>query len=256
MAIYNVNGVDISESGSGLKGKTILGIGDSITENNTTNNNKSWLEYLPEMLGVKVINDGKSGTGLIKGYAGFKSFCNRVDGTYVGTVNYDTINPDIILIMGNGNDSSGGAYYDYSANQITMKFLPVGNPTDTKDDLTVYGATRHIIDKLIQRYPTAHIGWILSTPRDQDLNENGGNFNDKGGRFDQYTVAIKAVCEEYRVPVLDMFHNSALRPDVAENAEKYFTDKKSVRGMVVHPTPEGIRECMIRPIAKWISANF
>ncbi|MCQ2509944.1 MAG: SGNH/GDSL hydrolase family protein [Lachnospiraceae bacterium] len=233
-------------------GRSMLAIGDSITENNAKNDNKSWAEYMYDVFGMNVINDGKSGTGLIKGYGGYKSICNRVDGVWVGTVNYDEIQPDVILIMGNGNDSSGGAYYGYDGASVSMSYLPVGNPTDGADALTVYGAVRHVIGKLIERYPLAKIGWILSTPRDQTVG-SGVSFTE---RFSEYAEAIKAVCNEYSVPVLDLFHNSALRPDVSGNASVYFADSKASDGLVVHPNTKGVRECMVRPIARWMLDNF
>lgn len=248
------------------KGKTLLAIGDSITELNTKNDYKSWASYFNIWMSMTVINDGRSGTGLLKEYQGMKSFCNRVDLDPNGI--YATADPDLVLIMGNGNDASGGDYRDYDGNQVTMPIpsggaataMPVGEKTDTSSALTCYGATRHILEALITRYPTAQIGWILSTPRYQDVSVRWGSslgqMHGVGSPMELYAEAIKYVCADLNIPCLDLYHNSVLRPWEEDNATAYFADTLAQSGFVVHPNTAGIKAGMVTQIIEWVNANF
>ena len=241
---------------SPFRGKSVICLGDSITENNSHNNNKSWCEYLKDVFGMYVYNNGKSGTGLIKGYQSYRSICNRVD---LGVNDYPTITPDMVLIMANGNDATGGAYYDYNGNSVTVTneygahSLPVGTTADTASTISVYGATRHLLEALITKYPTAQIGFITSTPRLQDLTSYWGaekaNFYGHGA-FHDYVEAIKWVCDEYNVPCLDLYHNTVLRPWNTTNASTFYADSQ------IHPNTLGTIEGMLRPIVRWIMDNF
>lgn len=235
--------------------KNVICIGDSITENNQHNNNKSWCEYLTDIFGMKVYNNGKSGTGLIKGYGSYRGACNRVDANdfYSGVV------PDLILIMGNGNDATAGAFYDYDGNSVTVvnehgaNVLPVGTPSDASSALTVYGAMRHLFESLITKYPLAKIGFITSTPRKQDLTSWWGaskaNFYGHGA-FDDYVTAIKWVCAEYNIPCLDLYHGSIFRPWNTTNANAYYADGET------HPNTLGTVEGIVKPVCKWIWRTF
>lgn len=240
---------------STLNGKNVYCLGDSITENNSHNNNKSWAEYLDDIFGLNVYNKGLSGTGLVKGYGSNRGICNNID----NNATYFTDTPDLILIMGNGNDATTGSFYDYSGNSTTVTnsygahVLPIGTSSDTSSTLSVYGAMKHMLEALIIKYPTAKIGFITSTPRLQDLSSLWGA--DKGhfyghGAFDDYVTAIKWVCEEYNVPCLDLYHNTVLRPWNTTNASTFYADSS------IHPNTLGTVEGIVKPVARWIVENF
>lgn len=246
---------------TGYEGKKVLCLGDSITENNTKNDNKSWCEYLTDIFGMEVYNNGKSGTGLIKEYMTYPSICNRID---FGTGDYPTsLTPDIILIMANGNDCTGASevsrYKDYSGNTVTLtneygqNTLPIGSSSDTSNTLSVYGAMRHLFDSLIAKYPIAKIGFITSTPRKQDLASKWGadkaNFYGHGA-FGDYVTAIKWVCDEYNIPCLDLYHSTIFRPWNTTNCNTFFADAE------IHPNTLGTIEGIVKPVAKWIWDNF
>lgn len=241
---------------SALHGASVIALGDSITENNTHNNNKSWCEYLSDVFGMRVYNNGKSGTGLIKGYQGYSSICNRVD---LVANNYPTITPDMVLIMANGNDATSGSFYDYSGNSTTVTneygehSLPVGTNADTSSTISVYGAMKHLFESLITKYPTAKIGFITSTPRSQDLSTWWGaskaNFYGHGA-FHDYVEAIKWVCTEYNIPCLDLYHSTIFRPWNNTNASTFYADSS------VHPNTLGTVEGIVKPVVRWMWDNF
>lgn len=239
-----------------FRGKIILATGDSITENNTRNNNKSWLMYLPEKIGVTVYNDGKSGTGLCKKYSAYHSILYRVENEW--DTNYAGITPDIVLIMGNMNDGTGtGDGSVQSLNDLGISgwssagCLQVGNPTDDINTQSVYGCSKRFIEDVITKYPLAKIGWILSTPRNETISAWTGKTACYGhGWFHDYATAIKYQCEQYNVPVLDLYHESGFRPTNGTNMSAYMDDATT------HPNTAGIKKYMVDPIVRWIENVF
>lgn len=257
MSVYDIDGNVISQgSGSSFDGKTVLCIGDSITENNSHNNNKSWCMYLNDLLGMTVVNQGVSGTGLVKKLDSGYGYVYRVEHLSI----YDTVEPDLVLIMGDANDGTGGDYRDYSGSAISMSALPVGTTSDGITDVTVHGAAKRILKDLSEKYPTAKIGWITSTPRKQTVAYWTGKEETYGhGWFEDYIEAIRYECEQYSVPVLDLYHNTVLRPWETDNARAFYADATVSNGTVtwaVHPNTAGVVAGMVGPIVPWIVNNF
>lgn len=238
-----------------FRDKIVIATGDSITENNGRNDNKSWCMYLPEKLGVKVYNDGKSGTGLVKNYQSYHSLLYRVENQW--DTNYAGITPDIILFMGNMNDGTGTGESS-GLNDLGISgwkssgALDVGTETDDINTQSVYGCAKRLLEDLITKYPSAQIGWILSTPRASSASTYWpDNPNEYGhGWFEDYITAIKYQCEQYNVPVLDLYHESGFRPTNTTNMNTYMDDGS------VHPNTAGVKKYMVEPIVKWIEEKF
>lgn len=238
-----------------FKDKIVIATGDSITENNGRNDNKSWCMYLPEKLGVKVYNDGKSGTGLVKNMQSYHSLLYRVENLW--DTNYAGITPDIILFMGNMNDGTGTSESS-GLNDLGISgwksggALDVGTETDDINTQSVYGCAKRLLEDLITKYPSAQIGWILSTPRASSAPTYWPNKpNEYGhGWFEDYITAIKYQCEQYNVPVLDLYHESGFRPTNTTNMNTYMDDGS------VHPNTAGVKKYMVEPIVKWIEDKF
>ena len=241
---------------SPFRGKVLLATGDSITENNTRNDNKSWCVYVREKLGFILYNDGKSGTGLAKRYSGNHSILYRVENEW--DTDYSGITPDLILIMGNMNDGTGtGDGSTQSLNDLGISgwaangVLAVGSESDGITTQSVYGCAKRFLEDVIAKYPLAKIGWILSTPRNQTISAWTGKTNCYGhGWFHDYAEAIKYQCQQYNVPVLDLYHESGFRPTNSTNMNTYMDDGTT------HPNTAGIKKYMVDPIVKWIEANF
>ena len=219
---------------------SVLCIGDSITEKNfraSTN----WTEYLNEWLKFNsILNDGKSGTGIVRPYSStYKNWLDRID-------DYSATSYDLILIMGNMNDYSGhifdetnlGTYGDYSGTDVS----------------TQYRAVKVFLDKLIAKYPTAKIGWITSTPR-QYTDWEDRTLYGKTSPFEGAVKAIKDTCEDYSIPVLDLYHESNLMPWIAANNTKYFLADGLSTPDGVHPNAKG-QKVMAYKIYDFVVKNF
>ena len=232
-----------------FRNKKLFVSGDSITEKNSTAS-LNWHDYLKEWMGLNsVTNDGKSGTGLVKGYSSFKGLIYRLEDW---DTNYNVQNCDMILYMGNMNDGTSGP-----TGQASWK----GQRTDSYATLTdaaksLYAALNYTITQIITKYPNKPFGWIISTPRSQVGTQGAcwGTYDDSGNRmwFDEWVDIIKEVCHKYNVPVLDLYHESnVLRPWNATNNATYFSYPTSPSGDGIHPNTIG-QEVMASIIYEWM----
>lgn len=189
----------------GLKGKTWLVIGDSISEHNYRAT-KNYDEYISKWLGVKVINVAASGTGYINEFKGVKSWLDRV--------NEFPEKVDFITVMGALNDRTH----------------PVGS-FDDKDTATLYGGLHAFYQKLIEKYPGVPILIITSTPREYSYGEDG--------QFTGHVNAVIQVANYYKFPVLDLYRNSGMQPWDDTYKKEYFSCKQAPDGDGVHPNAKG-----------------
>lgn len=249
MAIPNLDAI------SRFKGKTVIVAGDSITESNQTCNGKPWHTHLASWLGLMVHNDGQGGTGFAKNYYDRGCTIWRVDNKWPELYPAD---PDIILIMGNMNDGTGGGGgYAQLNPEWTFSCLPLGTKDDDATAGTQYGVVRRLLESLIEHYPLAKIGMISSTPRDSDVNHWADNPKSYGhGWYEAFITAQKYVCEDMGIPFLDLYHeNPVLRPYNAENVTAFYADGSDETGEAtgaVHPNYEGHLEGIARPVLQWM----
>ena len=75
--------------------------------------------------------------------------------------------------------------------------------------------------RYINTYPNIPIGWIISQPRSQVGSQ--GKCWGVDSWFEKWTVAIKEVCGHYSIPVLDLYHESNLRPWIDAHNKMYFS---------------------------------
>ena len=183
------------------------------------------------------------------------SILYRVENNWA--TDYAGITPDIVLIMGNMNDGTGTGETS-GLNDLNLPgwvnsgVLAVGTPSDDITTQSVYGCAKRFLEDVITMYPLAKIGWILSTPRAASQptywpdkpNEYGH------GWFEDYITAIRYQCEQYNVPVLDLYHESQFRPTNTTNMNAYMDDGS------VHPNTAGLKKYMVDPIVKWIEQYF
>lgn len=222
-----------------FKGKKLLVTGDSITERNFRAS-KLWHDYLKEWLGLdSVQNDGLSGSGLVKN--------NGIVYRLANWSKYGT--PDIILIMGNMNDGTSSLAGQPATGEPEW-FGNFEDQDDTMKDQSLYGALHYTLRTLINTYPNIPIGWIISQPRSQEGSQ--GKCWGVDGWFEKWTVAIKEVCNHYSIPVLDLYHESNLRPWIAEHNKKFFSCSASPNGDGIHPNHLG-QEMMAKQIYFWMN---
>ena len=233
------SGGSSSELEERFKTYKILCIGDSITERNnraTTN----WVDYINNWLTPNTItNRGHSGTGIVNAWGDFANWYNDLDNL--------SSNYDLILIMGNMNDYSSLSFDENSLGQFGDNTLA-----------TQYGALKLYIEKLINKYPKAKIGWITSTPRQYQSGatvSNPGYLWGKNSVFENANTAIKISCENYSIPVLDLFHESNLMPWNNTNRAEYFSTEANPTGDGVHPNDKG-QKIIAYKIYDFIIRNF
>lgn len=256
--IWEALGLPNLEAISRFKGKTMIVGGDSIVENNQTTEYNPWPSQLAKILGMTVYNDGQGGTGFAKHYNDRQGTVLRVETKWADL--YPT-NPDVILVMGNMNDGTGGSYAQAYPDDDDGNGTPppVGTPDDDETVFSQYGIVRRLLESLIARYPTTKIGIVSSTPRDLDVRYWPDKPKSYGhGWYDGYVEAMKYVCEDMNVPFLDLYHNNVLRPWNGDNVREFYWDgtdeSLTLDGFTgaVHPNAKGHLEGIVRPVLWWM----
>ena len=204
-----------------LKGKIINVLGDSITEGvGTSAKDKRFPDVLKELSGAELVrNYGWSGTRIARHSedTNKSSFVERF-----GTMDD---NADLVLVFGGTND--------YGHGDATL-----GAMSDRIDN-TFYGALHLLYSGLIKKYPTARI--VIMTPTHR-ANENNGSSN--GLPLVAYVNAIREVADYYSLPIIDMYKNGGICPDIAEQREAFCPDG-------LHPNDAGNRR-----IAEYLNASL
>ena len=123
---------------------------------------------------------------------------------------------DIIVIFGGVNDFLHGR-------------APFGAFDDRTKD-TYYGAWHVLLRGLLEKYPDGQIVVMTPLHRTEENVPSPGN----GRPLKDYVAAAKEVAEFYSVPVLDLFAESGIQPEVSVIKEKYCPDG-------LHPSDAGNR---------------
>lgn len=177
------------------KDKKITIIGDSITYGYDGTNaslvEKPYPWIIQDLLGVPVYNYGMSGSTIGGGGAS-----TSVTGSTPMNIRYaDMVYADYVLVLGGVND-------------YTASVVPLGTKGDTTNQ-TFYGALKILIEGLITKYPTSKIGFM--TPL-RKVNDTAANI--EGFTLKQYRDAIIDMCEDYCIPVLDLYTKGGCHPNI------------------------------------------
>ena len=177
------------------KDKKITIIGDSITYGfdgtDASLVAKPYPWIIQDLLGVPVYNYGISGSTITGGGAS-----TSIPGNSPMNIRYtDMVYADYALVLGGVND-----YAIISA--------PLGKKGDTTNQ-TFYGALRILIEGLITKYPTGKIGFMTPLRKANDTAPNVAGFTLK-----QYRDAIIDMCEDYCIPVLDLYTKGGCHPNI------------------------------------------
>lgn len=176
--------------------------GDSLTDSATlasqTTGTKNYVDYVSKSLGLNVVNCGSGGTGFLK---------NNNKGTFVDRVSSIPLDTEILTVFGSFND------YEYISEHL-------GTIGDTGTD-TIYGAIYNFIHDVYTRCPNAIIGIITPT--------KWGYLSDwkdvsAGGLCDSYVEALLKTADKWSIQVLDLYHDSGLRPWDSNFAQLYYKD--------------------------------
>lgn len=216
-----------------FRNKIVLFQGDSLCGGDAYSHGfaeKTFNEITSEYYTFDLYNISKSNTGLKATTPYLTTLNNFAEG-------HPTIIPDYILVFGTMNDGQP----DVS--------LPLGTKEDVSGTDSVYGLFRQYIERIIELYPTSKIGFICSPQRKRIFNENicyGHGF------FEEWIVAYKYICDEYGIPMLDLYHNSFIRPTNQSNLDYYF-DGETQKG--THFNQKG-HNVLSNTFTSWINSVF
>jgi len=216
-----------------LKGKKIAFLGDSITEGvGVSSIEKIYWNLVGQQTGAEVYGYGIGGTRIAVNHKPGND--PYVDANWFGS-RVDKMIPDadIVVVFGGTNDFGHGD-------------APIGTMKDRTND-TFYGAYHQLLQQLIYRYPHAQL--IVMTPLHR-CGEEDMPFNNAGvrrqGTLKCYVEVIREVAEFYSVPVVDLFAESGIQPQVKLIQEMYVPDG-------LHPNDAGhvkIANCLLRTLRR------
>ena len=194
----------------------LYAIGDSITEVNfrALHNYLYWIKN--DLPTLEIENLGVSGTGYHNAGGVSNTFINRISSIF--NYNLDT---DVIIVMGSVND-------------VDFAYSHLGHLGDTTTD-TVYGCMYQFFNTLFTRFNGVRVGAI--TP----LNwKNSDNISYLPG----YIQALEDTCKLFKVPFLNLYDETNLRPDNSTFLNEYYLSDgdnhaAEVDATGVHPNSAG-----------------
>lgn len=190
-----------------IKGKTVAFLGDSITQGvGASCYENSYTQVFARISGANVKNYGVSATRIAR-QKNMDVAGNDED--YIMRADKMDLDADAVAVFGGTNDFGHGD-------------VPIGTFAD-RSEYTFYGALHVLINKLINKYPSAKLFFITPLHRlseDVTVNEIGIPCVP----LKNYVAAIKEVAEYYSIPVLDLWGESGLQPKVKIIQETYMPD--------------------------------
>lgn len=187
-----------------LKGIKANFLGDSITEGvGVPSVEYTYWNQLKEKFGLAEARGyGISGTRFARQYTPTAEkprfdldFCSRVD----------EMDPDadLVVVFGGTNDFGHGD-------------APIGCFEDRTPD-TFYGACHYLMTHLLERYPQATVVFMTPLHRAEEKQLNKRPLK-------AYVEIIREVAEFYGIPVMDLYANSGIQPQVQIMRETYCPD--------------------------------
>lgn len=193
-------------------GKTKLSIiGDSISDTDYEPFTK-WATFLEMYDGYELDNVSVSG-------AGFFNPSNKggtYDHQFYNQANLIATDSDIVIVFGGFNDLS----------KLLNGDVTIGSRDDT-GVTTICGCINNTINNILTRNPNCHICFALPSPW-QGANSMAEPTSDVFSIIN----SLKEICEYRSIPLLDMFHESGIRPWIADFRTEYMIDG-------THPNEKG-----------------
>ncbi len=188
-----------------LENKKINFLGDSITEGvGASESSKCYVSQFAKMSGAICRNYGIGGTRIAKQKT--PSANPRTDLYFASRIDEMDSDADIIVVFGGTNDYGHGD-------------APLGEMTDRTND-TFYGALHSLYRELIEKYSESVIVVMTPLHRSNELSPSGGG----NVPLKTYVEIEREVAEYYSLPVLDLFANSGIQPDVELMKFKFMPD--------------------------------
>lgn len=187
-----------------LRGKKIIFLGDSITEGvGASATHKRYTDLVAQKTGAIVYNHGVSGTRIAKQKnTSFDLDCDKDFCFRAPAMEKDA---DVIVVFGGTNDYGHGD-------------AEIGTFRDRTPD-TFYGALHTLYTYLCETYPKAQK--VIMTPLHCSNEDKPSSQNEP---LKTYVEIIREVAEYYSLPVLDMYENSGIQPNIPANSQAYTVD--------------------------------
>ncbi len=209
-----------------LKGKKVNFIGDSITAGvGASAPENKYVEVFARLTGSTVRNYGISGTRIARQHG-----VNQFGECYCDRFAEMDDDADIIVVFGGTNDYGHGD-------------APIGTPDDTTPD-TFYGACNYLACELMKKYPTATI--VFLTPFHRIGEDSSAGQRPDGPVLKVFVDIIREVAEKYSIPVLDLWKNGGVQPNVEVSRVTFMPDG-------LHPNDAG-HELLANRLAGFLSA--
>lgn len=195
-----------------IKGLKINFLGDSITQGVGVEDkeNDCFVSIIRNQYGAVCRNYGIGGTRIARKVTPSATPVHDLD--YCGRYDQMDDDADMIFVFGGTNDFGHGD-------------APIGKPTD-RTPYTFYGALHTLFTGLINKYPKSKICIITPLHRLAEENNNG--------KLIDFVKTIREVAEFYSLPVLDLYANLGINPQVPIMKETYMPDG-------LHPNAEGYK---------------
>ncbi|MBR2375233.1 MAG: SGNH/GDSL hydrolase family protein [Clostridia bacterium] len=190
-----------------LQGKKVVFLGDSITEGTgATDVEHRYTNVFARIAECEIFVDGIGGTRIARQTIPTNE---RWDKDFNGRADALPDNADIVVVFGGTNDFGHGD-------------APLGTFGD-ETVYTFYGALRVLCEKLIAKYPYATVVFMTPLHRLTE-NETVNKYGQPTPPLIEYVKAIRQVCEQYSLPVLDLFKVSGMQPSVEIIQQTYMPD--------------------------------
>ena len=111
---------------------------------------------------------------------------------------------------------------------------PMGGIDDNTED-TFCGALNHMYSYLVSTYPSSFIFAVTPLHRLNDKRNTGDGYKKPSGSLSDYVGAIRLVAEKYSLPVLDLYANAGICPDIEASKNLWTADG-------LHPNDAGYRK--------------
>lgn len=191
-----------------LENKTILFLGDSITEGvGTSAPEKCYVSVFAELSRARVRNYGIGGTRISRQRTPSE---NPVwDQDFLSRAGQMDEHADLVVVFGGTNDFGHG---DAELGDF-----------HSRSEYTFYGALHLLCRKLLNSYPQAEI--VFLTPLHREGEEDTTNpYGRSRMPLIRYVDAIIEVAGYYGLPVLDLFRTSGLQPNLPVIRDTYVPD--------------------------------
>lgn len=181
-----------------FEGKKWGVFGDSLSQPKSSDNLPKYNDVICDKLGMTTVSYAKGGSGYFKG----NGSVGYGTGNIIDSINSASTDFDIISMMAGVNEHG----------------LTMGTISDSIKDTptTLCGAVKKSIELAIEKYPNAQIFIITPTPGTGNLSTI------KQGTLNDYVNNQIEIAKMYNIPVLDLFHESNLRPWNDTNLQTYY----------------------------------